>query len=136
MITAVLQDEGLGVDAGSLSLKLDGQPVTLPPGAYDADTGRLTYRPAEPFPERTQHIAVLSVQDLGGNAAESATTLFAIRSFSGGWVANEVAMAGEKKRWLASVACAAWIRFSVRIPPIFTRPSPSGRTRWASRSMP
>lgn len=97
VISALLQDVGLGIDPQSLELKIDGQAVALPPGAFDRTTGKLTYRPVEPFPERTQHIAVLSVKDQGGNPAVPATTLFAIQAFSGGAIQGTITLEGREE---------------------------------------
>lgn len=97
VISALLQDVGLGIDPRSLELKIDGQAVALPPGAFDPATGRLTYRPVEPFPERTQHIAVFSVKDRGGNPAVPATTLFAIQAFSGGAIQGTVTLEARQE---------------------------------------
>jgi flagellar hook assembly protein FlgD len=96
VISARLQDVGLGIDPESIVLKIDGQAVALPPGAFDPAAGRLTYRPVEPFPERTQHIAVFSVKDRGGNPAVPVTTLFAIQAFSGGALQGTITLEGRE----------------------------------------
>ena len=72
LMGAVVADEGSGIDAGSIKMTLDGEPVEH---QYQANTGWVYYRtkvtqPVQPL-EEGRHTVSLSVSDWKGNTATS-----------------------------------------------------------------
>ncbi|MGG0240616.1 phosphodiester glycosidase family protein [Bacillus rhizoplanae] len=64
-ISAVVKDEGKGVDTGSLKMMIDGNVVQH---QYDATTGKISYKPSEPLADGEHHV-VIDGMDIAGNPA-------------------------------------------------------------------
>ena len=75
LISALVVDGGVGIDAGMVKMYLDGQRVAA---TYIAGTGELTYLPAAPL-SAGQHTVVVEAGDVLGNQA-SATASFNMES--------------------------------------------------------
>ena len=75
VVSAAVEDAGIGIDPGSVRLTLDGVDVT---SQSELAAGRITYRPSPPL-GLGQHVAVLSAGDLAGNPAPPLTWRFTVR---------------------------------------------------------
>lgn len=65
VISAVVKDEGKGVDSGSIIMTVDGKSV---PYQYNHETGLISYKPAQPLKEGEHHVEIDAI-DLAGNPA-------------------------------------------------------------------
>ncbi len=65
-ISAVLADEGTGIDADTIEMKLNDNVVEH---SYDTDEGLLSYIPEPPLEDRTTYTVSINAQDKAGNSA-------------------------------------------------------------------
>jgi|GEM_PF-2171500 len=75
LISALVVDTGVGIDPGTVEMRLDGQVVAA---TYITSTGGLMYQPATPL-AAGQHIVIVKAGDVLGNQA-SASATFIVQS--------------------------------------------------------